>query len=111
MLAIEMVLVKYQHPNSIGNIKPCRHWRIVRHAPTVAATGPQHLRVVELNAIRDSRAYAPKRGMIAVSSHLDMFSVELHASVSIECDLADPEAQIDAIDRCNTTSNVENRFV
>ena len=33
-----------------------------------------------------------------------MFSVELHASVGIDCDLADPEAQIDTIDRCNITS-------
>ena len=43
--------------------------------------------------------------MIAVASHLDVFSVELHASVGIECDLADPKAQIDVVDRCNTTSS------
>ena len=80
----------------------------MRHPPRISTAGPKHLRVEELDAVRDGRSNAPERRMIAVASHLDVFSVELHASVGIECDLADPKAQIDAVDRCNTTSNVGN---
>ena len=76
----------------------------MRHPPRIPTAGPKHLRVEELDAVRDSSSNAPEGGMIAVASHLDVFSVELHASVGIECDLADPKAQIDAVDRCNTTS-------
>ena len=90
-------LVEHQHSEFVAGVEKLRRRRVVRRANGVAAHFLQLPHAEILHGIRQGHADAGMILVVARALHLDRLAVQEEALVSVELQVANPEARFIAI--------------